>query len=224
MHAIGEELRNPLVNWNGTIMFLFLWCSGNSMTVYGNSTENSLHQRISFHWNGTQMLGDKFYELGTYQENEHTGTYGDDGHAGSKPEVRELTQFSTRKKYFDFIGMGFTNARKDGSDAETIEAELVDFLKRKSVYHAELGIRVGALDVKSIYKMAHMSHGQGEPEDLAIATIQTMLHEAFLHGETFYEWLRTRLKLVANDCVIWCKELDVSYIEKVELWKEKYAG
>lgn len=224
MHAIGEELRNPLVNWNGTIMFLFLWCSGNSMTVYGNSTENSLHQRISFHWNGTQMLGDKFYELGTYQENEHTGTYGDDGHAGSRPEVRELTQFSTRKKYFDFIGMGFTNARKDGSDAETIEAELVDFLKRKSVYHAELGIRVGALDVKSIYKMAHMSHGQGEPEDLAIATIQTMLHEAFLHGETFYEWLRTRLKLVANDCLIWCKELDVSYIEKVELWKEKYAG
>lgn len=224
MHAIGEELRNPMVNWNGTIVFLFLWCSGNSMTVYGNSTDNSLHQRISFHWNGTQELGDKFYELGTYQENEHTGTYGDDGHAGSKPDVRDITQFSSRKRYFDFIGMGFTNARKDGSQAETIESELVDFLKRKSVYHAELGIRVGALDVKSIYKMAHMSHGQGEPEDLAIATIQTMLHEAFLHGETFYEWLRSRLKLVAHDCLIWCKELDITYGGKVELWKEKYAS
>lgn len=224
MHVIGEELRNPMVNWNGTIMFLFLWCSGNSMTVYGNSTENSLHQRISFHWNGTQKLGDKFYELGTYQENEHTGTYGDDGHAGSRPEVREITQFSSRKAYFDFIGMGFTNARKDGTEAENIESELVDFLKRKSVYHPELGIRVGALDVKSIYKMAHMSHGQGEPEDLAIATIQTMLHEAFLHGETFYEWLRSRLKLVATDHFIWCKELDITYSDKVEFWKEKYAS
>jgi hypothetical protein len=224
MGVIGEELRNPMVNWNGTIMFLFLWCSGNSMTVYGNSTDNSLHQRISFHWNGVRERGDKFYELGTYQENEHTATYGDDGHAGSKPEVRDITKFTSRKRYFDFIGMGFTNARKDGSEDETIESALVDFLKRKSVYHPELRLRVGALDQNSIWKMAHMSHGQGEPEDLAIATIQTMLHEAFLHGDTFYEWLRTRLRLVAGDCLIWCKELDYSYYEKVQLWKEKYES
>jgi hypothetical protein len=223
MHVIGEELRNPLVNWNGTLMFLFLWCSGNSMTVYGNSTDNSLHQRISFHWNGIRERGDKFYELGSYNSNEHTATYGDDGHAGSRPEVRDITQFSSRKRYFDFVGMGFTNARKDGKEEETVESHLVDFLKRKSVYHPELGLRLGALDQSSIWKMAHMSHGKGEPEDLAIATIQTMLHEAFLHGETFYEWLRSKLKLVAQDCVIWCKELDFAYEEKVQQWKEKYG-
>lgn len=224
MHMIGEELRNPMVNWNGTIMFLFLWCSGNSMTVYGNSTDNSLHQRISFHFNGILERGDEFYTLGRYIDNEHAATYGDDGHGGSKPEVRDITQFSSRKRYFDSIGMGFTNARKDGSSDENIIATLVDFLKRKSVFHPALGLRLGALDQNSIWKMAHMSHGQGEPEDLAIATIQTMLHEAFLHGDTFYEWLRSRLRLVAGDCLIWCKELDFSYFEKVQLWKDKYES
>jgi hypothetical protein len=223
MHGIGEELRNPLVNWNGTIMFLFFWCSGNTMTVYGNSTDNSLLQRISFYFNGILELGeDEFHKLGTYQENEHIATYGDDGHGGSKPEVRAITQFSSRKRFFDFVGVGFTNARKDGSDDEWIESEFVDFLKRKSVYHPDLGIRVGALDQNSIQKMGHMSHGSGEPEDLAIATIQTMLHEAFLHGDTFYEWLRTRLRNCATECCIWCKELDYSYSEKVIAWKEKY--
>lgn len=226
MEMIGEELRNPMVNWNGTVMFLFIWCSGNTMTVYGNSIENSLHQRISFHWNGVRLRGDKFYELGRYCDNEHIATYGDDGHGGSKPEVRDITRFSSRKMYFDFIGMGFTDARKNASEGsdETVESHLVDFLKRKSVYHELLGLRVGALDEKSIRKMGMMSAGRGEPEDLAISAVQTMLHEAFLHGETYYEWLRGKLKLVCKDCGIWAKELDVSYFEKAQLWKEKYAS
>ncbi|APG78011.1 hypothetical protein 1 [Beihai picorna-like virus 51] len=223
MEAIGEELRCPMVNWNGTIMFLYMWCSGNTMTVYGNSIENSLHQRISFHWNGVRLLGDAFYELGSYQSNEHIATYGDDGHAGSRPEVREITKFSSRKAYFDFIGMGFTNARKDAVADEVVDSWMVDFLKRRSVYHETLKCRVGALAEDSIWKMGHMSHGTGDPEDLALASIQTMLHEAFLHGETFYEWLRSRLKICAEESKIWTKELDVPYRDKCQLWIDKYC-
>jgi hypothetical protein len=224
MAMIGEELRCPMVNWNGTLVFLYLWCSGNTMTVYGNSIENSLHQRISFHWNGTRLRGDDFYKLGKYRDNEHIATYGDDGHAGSKPEVRDITTFSSRKMYFDMIGMGFTDARKGETAEETVPAEDVDFLKRQSVYHEALGLRVGALNKESIWKMGHMSSGVGEDEDLAIASMQSMLHESFLHGEEFYEYIRSGLQNCAKDCGFWTRELDIPFTEKSNLWLEKYGS
>jgi hypothetical protein len=224
MAMIGEELRCPMVNWNGTLVFLYLWCSGNTMTVYGNSIENSLHQRISFHWNGTRLRGDDFYKLGKYRDNEHIATYGDDGHAGSKPEVRDITTFSSRKMYFDMIGMGFTDARKGETAEETVPAEDVDFLKRQSVYHEALGLCVGALNKESIWKMGHMSSGVGEDEDLAIASMQSMLHESFLHGEEFYEYIRSGLQNCAKDCGFWTRELDIPFTEKSNLWLEKYGS
>jgi hypothetical protein len=221
-HAIGEELRCPLMNWNGTLMFPFLWISGNNITVYGNGSDNSIHQRASFHYNGVRVLGDDFHKLGRYKDNEHVATYGDDGHGGSRPEVRDITNFSARKRYFDFINMGFTNARKDNEAQDDIAADEVDFLKRKSVYHPALGLRVGALATDSIERMGHMSHGKGVPEDLAIASIQTMLHESFLHGAEYYEQMRTWLTSAAQELEIWTKELECDFDGKILQWKEKY--
>lgn len=225
MRGIAEELRSPIVNWNGTIIWMYIWCSGNSMTVYGNSLENSLHQRISFHWNGMRELGEKkFHELGKFKDNEHIVTYGDDGVSGAKPEVRSICDFHAKKRYFDFINMGITDARKSDDPQSVVPSELVDFLKRKSVYHERLGCRVGALDSESIWKMGHRTSGSGEPEDLAIAAIQSMLTEAFLHGEEFYEDLRAKLQLVAGDTHIWTEVLERSYEDKVQMWHEKYSS
>jgi hypothetical protein len=218
-----EEIRNPVINWNGTVIWMYIWSSGNTLTVYGNSTENSLHQRISFHWNGTRLLGpEKFKELGTFRDNEHIGTYGDDGTSGSKPEVREICGFSAKKRYFDFINMKITNAKKDGEEDDAIPAEDIDFLKRKDVYHPKLGCCVGALNKDSIMKMGHMSSGMGEPEDLAVASMLSMLTEAFLHGEEYYEYIRSKLQDIARENHIWTDALYLSYDNRVEMWKLKY--
>lgn len=222
MQIMAEELRCPIINWNGTIIWMYIWCSGNTMTVYGNSVENSLHQRVSFHWNGTRKLGDAFYQLGPFRDNEHIITYGDDGGSGSKPSVRSICNFSAKQEYFNFVGMKITDARKSDNPQDEVDAETVDFLKRRSVYHPELGCRVGALDTESIWKMGHMSSGSGEDEDLAVSGIQSMLTESFLHGKDFYDKIRSGLQKCATDVNIWTEALDVTYSEKVERWMEKY--
>lgn len=222
MRVCSEEMRNPLMNWNGTIIFMFLWTSGNIFTVYGNSIENSLHQRISFHWNGVKELGDAFYSLGTFRENESIITYGDDGNSGCSVERRSICGFKAKKRYFDFIGMKITDARKSAEETDAIPISEIDFLKRKSVYHPELGCRVGALHEESIWKMGHMHSGSGEDEDLAIAGIMSMLTESFLHGKEFYEKMRLDLQKCARDVNIWTDKLEVTYSEKVAQWHEKY--
>jgi hypothetical protein len=223
MTCICEELRSPLINWNGTITWMYLWSSGNTMTVYGNSRENSLHQRISFHWNGIRKRGKDFYKLGKFRDNEHIVNYGDDLISGSKPEVRDICDFYAKREYFNSINMKITDAKKSDNPQATLPKEEIDFLKRKSVYHPQLGCRVGALDQESIWKMGHMTASGQEPEDLALAAIQSMLTEAFLHGESFYEDLRGKLRKCAQEVNIWTDFLDKDFDSKVIEWKEKYG-
>jgi hypothetical protein len=222
MDGISNELRNPMINWNGNILSVFLWTSGNPLTVYGNSIENSIHQRVSFHFNGTRMLGNAFYSLGTFRENERIMTYGDDGGSGCKPSVRSICNFSAKKRYFDYVGMKITDAHKSANPPDVVHKDTTDFLKRRSVFHPELGVRVGALEWSSIMKMGHMSASNVDPEELALSAINNMLSESFLHGKEPFEKLRGQLKFVVEDSHYWTDQLNLDYEARVVDWRTKY--
>jgi hypothetical protein len=225
MHGISEELRNPVINWNGTILDMFLWPSGNSLTVFGNGMENVLMQRCAYYTNGVKEHGlTEFLKLGTYRDNVHTTSYGDDGKYGSHPRVRSFTSFSKLKEYFESVNMTITDAAKSDSPKEFTHCNDIDFLKRKSVFHPKLNLRVGALVESSIWKMGHMSTSREDPESVCISSMTSMLMEGFLHGEEFYENLRSGLSKVAKDHSLWSDQFDMSYDERVSHWKEKYGS
>lgn len=225
--GILDAMRNPVINWNGTIIRTHLWSSGNSFTVYENGDENGQYMRCSFYMNGMRILGPKaFHALGPYRKNERLLTYGDDSKSKSRQEVRQLTCFSAKKWFFDTLGMTVTDARKSDNPPDFVPASETDFLKRKSVYHPKLKAYVGALEKASIYRMGHMcmKSAHVEREDLAIQSYGEMLGEAFLHGEEFYEEFRSQLQLVAQDTNISSKQLDRSYDDRVLEWHKKYSS
>jgi hypothetical protein len=54
--------------------------------------------------------------------------------------------------------------------------------------------------------------------------IDTALSEWFNHGEEVYEHRRSQLKEVADKSNIrhFCEKLDLSYSDRVDIWKQKY--
>jgi hypothetical protein len=94
----------------------------------------------------------------------------------------------------------------------------------------ELGVHVGALIDKSCYKMLHCYlRDRSSPlteEHACAQNIDTSLREWFNHGRDKYELRRGQLKDIAQRTGIChlCTELDITFDERVELWKAKYHG
>ena len=93
------------------------------------------------------------------------------------------------QKVFASIGITYTMADKDAESRPFIPLEEVTFLKRKFVDHEAFpGMKVAALDKKSIYKMLCYtvpSHSVSAEEQMASA-IASAQAEAFFHGPKFF--------------------------------------
>jgi len=200
MRMITAELTRPLYFHNGDVLEVIgSNPSGNNLTVYVNSTANSLLQRCVFFTH--------YPEYRNFRKYVRLTTYGDDVKGG----VSHLTPKYNNVTVAEFmgnIGMKFTMPDKNSEMTETTPIEQQDFLKRKSVAIPELiwerhglnvPVVVGALDEASIFKMLHCTRDTPwvTPLELAIDSIAQANRHWFFHGRRVFEARNAQLRELA---------------------------
>lgn len=115
-------------------------------------------------------------------------TLGDDVFLKVHPDRPEYNHTTIQRAFSD-IGITYTMADKDAESRPYIPLEEVTFLKRTFVDHESFpGMKVAALDRRSIYKMLCYtvpSHSVSLEEQMA-AAIASAQAEAFFHGSKFF--------------------------------------
>jgi hypothetical protein len=162
-----------------------------------------------------------------FRENVAIMTYGDDNIGSVKKGVDKFT-IKGCSLFLKEYGQIYTMPDKESELLDFLPPDEFEFLKRKSIYHPKLGVHVGALLDKSIYKSLHcFMRGKNcvDTEECACAqNIDGSLREWFNHGEDKYEKQRELMKQVANRAGIshMCTGLNTTYNERIIEWREKY--
>jgi len=224
MHALYAELIYPIVQMNGDIIQLFgSNPSGHNLTVYTNSICNSLIFRCAFY--------DIYYSQMQVQKNIkfrkacHLITYGDDAMATVNPYYKSF-DFSRVKSTLAKYGIKFTAPDKsDVTDIDYFQLEESEFLKRKSTYIPELGIRVGSLNQDSIFKsLSCVLKSKAVNEfEVAKSNIQNAMGEFFLHGRQVYETSQQKMTVICDRHGFIIKEVERSFDECVDKWFKDHS-
>lgn len=226
MEAMTGDIVFAIIAYNGDLIGLIEGChiSGNSLTVIINGICGSLNLRCYFYKNNPAAS----FELRMrFREFVKLLTYGDDN-IGSVSKM--ISNFTIRgaSEFLAKYGQTYTMPDKESELADFLPPDGFEFLKRKSVYHPELGVHLGALVDKSCFKMLHCFLRGRNPvlteEHACAQNIDTALREWFNHGRDVYEMRREQMKEVAARAGIshLCSELDVTYDACVLRWKLKY--
>jgi hypothetical protein len=222
MEALAGDLVYPFIAYNGDLISLDsgTHISGNSLTVIINGIAGSLNLRAFYF--SVYPKDDDFRQYAAMM------TYGDDNDGSvslwrSKFNVRDFSIWIGK------YGQKYTHPDKESDIPAYMKSEEVDFLKRKSVYHPELEVRLGALDPKSMWKQLHAyvytSKSPGENE-LCIGAIDSFLRESFNHGRETYETHRSQMQEVAevHNYTTHCAMLSKTFDDMIKEWKEKYRS
>ena len=160
-----------------------------------------------------------------YREAVASTFYGDDALSGVK-EGYDAFNHIAYAEWLRQRDIVFTMPDKESAPTKYMHIKDVDFLKRKDVFVPELGISLGALDEKSIFKSLHavLKSDAISPNDQAAQNIDGALREWFAHGPEVYEKRRLQMCEVAERAELThiTRETQVSYEERVARYKEKY--
>lgn len=226
METMCGDIVYAYIAFNGDLIGLTegTHISGNSLTVIINGICGSLNLRAAFY---TFYPCSDFDNRMKFREWVALMTYGDDNIGSTKPGCDKFNI----KSISDFLakyGQVYTMPDKESELVPFLPPEEFEFLKRFSVYHPKLGVHVGALLDKSIYKSLHAfmrPRGCMDTEEEACAmNIDGALREWFNHGEEKYEKQRALLMEVAKRAGIShiCTQLNVTYNDRVSNWNEQY--
>jgi len=230
MEVIAHEVCSPLVAYNGTLVrFMGTNPSGQNMTVYLNSIVNSLLHRLAFSdcYSPGQLHGIG-QDLGldrpaTFRDLCAISTYGDDA-KGSVRKGYDRFNHVTMAQYLARNDIVFTMPDKTSDPVPFMSRFDADFLKRKDLFNPELGVYVGALDEGSIFKSLHsiLESKVVSPETVSAMNLAGAMREWFFHGEEKYEMRREQMKEIASKANLPVPDLDITYSQRVNEWKDKY--
>jgi hypothetical protein len=167
-------------------------------------------------------------ELGPPQPFRRNGsmmTYGDDV-SGS---VRKGFDWFNHISFAQFLAerdMVFTMPDKESEPTPYMNDRDVDFLKRHNIFNPETGLIHGALQEASIFKSLHsvLKSKVVSPQDQSAMNIDGALREWFQHGRDKYELRRQQMIQVAEKAQLshMCSELQITYDQRLAMFKEKY--
>jgi len=227
MEAMSGDIVFAYISFNGDLIGLTegTHISGNSLTVIINGICGSLNLRCFFY---TQYKPVSYEDRLKFRENVAIMTYGDDNIGSVKKGIDKFT-IKECSRFLAEYGQVYTMPDKESQLQDFLPEEEFEFLKRFSVWHPALGVHVGALADKSIYKSLHcFIRGKNCPwteEHACALNIDGALREWFNHGEEKFTKQRILMEDVAQRAGIahMCKCLQYSYSDGVENWLEHYG-
>lgn len=227
MEAMTGDIVYAYIAFNGDLIGLTegTHISGNSLTVIINGICGSLNLRCFFY---SQYKVEEYEERLKFRDNVAAMTYGDDNIGSVKPGIDKFT-IKGCSQFLEQYGQVYTMPDKESELLDFLPAEEFEFLKRDSVWHPKMGVHVGALLDKSIYKSLHCyMRGKNcvDTEESACAqNIDGALREWFNHGEEKFEKQRSLMKEVANRAGIShiCTGLELNYNDRVADWVANYG-
>lgn len=231
MRILAHEVCTPLVAYDGTLMrFIGTNPSGQNMTVYVNSIDNSLFHRLAFFfYYSEQELAEigqalKLNRPARFRDLVALSTYGDDAKGSVRPGYDKFNHVSMAN-YLRDNDMVFTMPDKESDPVAFMHRNDADFLKRKDRYDEDLGVYVGMLDEMSIFKSLHsiLKSKVVTPEDVSGFNIESGLREWFYHGREVYEFRRSQMKEVVEKTGVFVRDLDKTFDDRVKDWKDKYV-
>lgn len=190
--------------WKGDIQESPAAPSGIQKIIEDNSVYQSLVARIVYYSRKPEVVAqvdwrgwvDRFAEdprvpdspLFSFRRDHALANFGDDQIMSDAEGVRSLLDPAV---YRLLVGQEVTNGRKT-ADLSSGPLSTATFLKRTLHFDAELGYHLARLDKKSIVKtcVVQMPSTLSDVDHAAVTLTQAM-REAALHGEEFYERVRS---------------------------------
>jgi len=220
MEAMVADIVYAYIAFNGDLVSLTCGThiSGNSLTVIINGICGALNLRAAFFSNNPTTM--------KFRDHVALSTYGDDNLGSVSNECNFSIKIAS--EFLAKYGQTYTMPNKESEISEFLRPEDFEFLKRQTVYIPEIDCHVGALQTDSIYKSLHMylrgKSCENSEEEACALNLDTAVREFFNHGREVYESQRATLKNIATKANLngFCAELDVSFDDRVIMWKEKY--
>jgi len=196
--------------------------SGHVLTLIINSLINYMLLYISFQ----RLVDPKAFELDNTSFTTHvvTKNMGDDNINSVSNEVKD--KFNTLTIIEEVKKMGYiaTPASKEDVPQKFLEFENLVFLKRKARWDATLGW-TAPIDTDSLFRCLAFERGDNgvSPVERLQGTIIGTQHEAFLHGEEYFNTFQSNLKDIMLDTFISYELLEYSDLMEKYLNKNFFS-
>lgn len=154
--------------------------SGHFLTAIFNSLVNRFYTAMWYYRQMTKY--GRVVSVKQYFDDVLDLVYGDDKVVGVKNNFDILTA-RTMRDFFTSIGLGLTTSTKGEIDFDFQTLEEIDFLKRKFVFHQDLGRYMCPLELRTLYSGLSFVMSDKDMSQVLDDKINNIQRELFLHPD-----------------------------------------